>query len=269
MLIDTLYYRSLLVFTYPHTKNPFSMASNFNPALDEWIALGLAVTVAHHTGKNLADVAIASGWKLWWHDKKAVKPWLVPELYAFARYFQSLFLAFGWWLAWREAFRSQLDPSSTDEGVSTPSNHYVFMFNLFYIIIVFLSQSFGYTFFIIGLEWGFMMIPLLTEICIWVSVGVLAVYVGLIWYVPAILVAISLAFYTFSVGVMFDFAMKHDNSTVNGNYIFKGLRDTIGSREGSKAGKKSKAIQEELDLMSTVEPLSAAKTPRSAKFSNS
>ena len=168
---------------------------------------------------------------------KYYKPkWLYPEAYAFARYFSTQLLLFGWWLPFREAVRSQLTVSETDQGVGIPSGSNFFLLNLFFAIVSWLGSSFGYSFFILGVEWGYMIIPFLHEICILGSVVTLTVFAWKIWYVPGILLLVPCLFYLISVYMMGQFAY-YNGPNVPSDFFFELFRSTLTQPKKMKKSK--------------------------------
>jgi hypothetical protein len=211
-------------------------ASNFNPSPLEWVVFTAGLNAAHGAAHSFMDTAVATNWGVWYFDKRRYKPsWLIPEAYACARYFSALTVGVAWWLGMREIIRSQFAPSETDEGVATPSNHYVFLFNLFWIIYVFLSRSFSSSFFIHGLGKGYMASPFFNEVCIFACVVTMGVFGGLIWYPVGILLAFPMAFYLVSIALLISFWAYNNHPKSNPDYVFRMFKTVYASRNPQSA----------------------------------
>lgn len=203
-------------------------ASNFNPSPLEWVVFTAGLNAAHGAAHSFMDTAVATNWGVWYFDKYRYKPsWLIPEAYACARYFSALTVGVAWWLGMREIIRSQFAPSETDEGVATPSNHYVFLFNLFWILYVFLSRSFSSSFFVHGLGKGYMASPFFNEVGIFACVVTMGVFGGLIWYPVGILLAFPMAFYLVSIALLISFWAYNKHPEEQSRLCVQNVQDRV------------------------------------------
>ena len=220
--------------------------SNYNPSATEWVALVAAFTAVQRVGHSLTDIGIASNWRIYWGHEGWKKPgYVLPEVYAFCRYFCSLIIAIGWWLPWREAYRSQFVVSATDQGVGTPSNHYFFMLNLSFLILIWLGGNFGYSFFVIGIEGGWMCIAFFHELALFVCVSGVLVYGWLIWMTIWRIMLVPGVFYLISMVIMLQFWMKESKSKKGRNdprFVFHLYNTVIGSQKGSKSREFAKEV---------------------------
>jgi len=125
-------------------------------------------------------------------ERHAKKPWLYSdEVFMIARAISGVMTAVGFWLAWRQGYRAEFGLTAPDDGV--PSDKDLWFLNLGYLLYILLSSSFGICFFSIGVEMGWLGVPLFLDMAALAFMILSLVYAYFIWWQAGLIMTFGVA----------------------------------------------------------------------------